>query len=135
MQAPVLADDGTGNDGRDGTMKIRVIVEGQTLTATLDDTDVARDFASLLPFELTLSDYNATEKVGDLPRKLSTDGAPRSYQPSAGDITHYAPWGNIAIFYRPFRDSAGLVRLGAFDGGIDALLRDQPFRARFEIAE
>jgi hypothetical protein len=116
-------------------MKIRVIVEGQTLTATLDDTDVARDFASLLPFELTLSDYNATEKVGDLPRKLSTDGAPRSYQPSAGDITHYAPWGNIAIFYRPFRDSAGLVRLGAFDGGIDALLRDQPFRARFEIAE
>jgi len=135
MLAPVLADDRTGNDGRDGTMKIRVIVEGQTLTATLDDTGVARDFASLLPLELTLSDYNATEKVGDLPRKLSTDGAPRSYRPSAGDITHYAPWGNIAIFYRPFRDSAGLVRLGAFDGGIDALLRDQPFQARFEIAE
>src|SRR5690606_10007527 len=83
MLAPVLADDRTGNDGRDGTMQIRVIVEGQTLTATLDDTDVARDFASLLPLELTLSDYNATEKVGDLPRKLSTDGAPRSYRPSA----------------------------------------------------
>jgi len=116
-------------------MKIRVIIEGQTLTATLDDTAVARDFASLLPLELTLSDYNSTEKVSDLPRKLSIDGVPRSYQPSAGDITHYAPWGNIAIFYRPFRDSTGLVRLGAFDGSIDALLRDQPFKVRFEIAE
>lgn len=116
-------------------MKIRVIVDGQTLTATLDDTPVARDFASLLPLELTLSDYNATEKVSDLPRKLSLNGAPRSYQPSAGDITHYAPWGNIAIFYRPFRDSTGLVRLGAFDGSIEVLLRDQPFQARFEIIE
>ncbi|PZR89295.1 MAG: hypothetical protein DI537_21450 [Stutzerimonas stutzeri] len=116
-------------------MKIRVIVEEQTLTATLDNTAVARDFASLLPLELTLSDYNSTEKVSNLPRKLSIEGAPRSYKPSAGDITHYAPWGNIAIFYRPFGDSTGLVRLGAFDGSIDALLRDKPFKARLEIAE
>jgi hypothetical protein len=29
-----------------------------------------------------------------------------------GDITYYAPWGNLAIFYRDFGYSPGLVRLG-----------------------
>lgn len=116
-------------------MKIRIIIEGQALSATLDDSMAAKDFASLLPLDLTLSDYASTEKVSDLPRRLSTDGAPRSYKPSAGDITYYAPWGNLAIFYRGFSDSAGLVRLGAFDDGVEALRRDQPFKARFEVAE
>jgi len=116
-------------------MQIRVILENTTLTATLDDTDVARDFASLMPFEVSLSDYHSTEKVADLPRKLDISGAPDSYTPKPGDITHYAPWGNIAIFYRNFSKSRGLVRLGAFDGRIDALMFDAPIRARFEVIE
>lgn len=116
-------------------MQIRVILDDQTLTATLDDTAVARDFASLLPCEVTLSDYSATEKVADLPRKLDITGSPDSYTPQAGDITHYAPWGNIAIFYRAFSRSRGLVRLGQFDGNIDALKKNKPFRARFEAIE
>lgn len=101
--------------------RIHVIVGNQTLTATLEDTPAGRDFAALLPLELSLSDYNATEKVADLPRKLDTTGAPSSYAPKAGDITYYAPWGNLALFYRGFRYSEGLVRLGRFDAGIEAL--------------
>lgn len=116
-------------------MRIRVLIDDEVLNATLGDSASARDFASLLPLEMTLSDYAATEKVADLPRKLSTDGAPRNYKPSAGDITYYTPWGNIAIFYRAFGDSAGLVRLGAFDGSIDVLRQDGPFLARIELAD
>lgn len=129
------AGNGEKSHRENGVMKLHVIIDGQTLTATLDDSPPARDFASLLPLDLTLSDYSSTEKVSDLPRRLSTEAAPRSHTPSIGDITYYAPWGNLAIFYRPFRDSAGLVKLGAFDGDIDALRRDQPFRARFEMAK
>jgi hypothetical protein len=84
---------------------------------------------------LTLSDYHATEKVADLPRKLDTTDAPASYTPEAGDITYYAPWANLAIFYKPFRTSRGLVRLGAFDGPIDALLKDGAKPVRIEAAE
>lgn len=123
------------DNGQEDQMNIRVIIDGTVLTATLDDSAAARDFASLLPLDLSLSDYASTEKVADLPRRLETDGAPRSYQPSRGDITYYAPWGNLAIFYRDFRDSAGLVPLGTFDGDLDALLRDGTFTARFELAE
>jgi hypothetical protein len=115
--------------------KILVTVGNETLDATLDDTTAGRDFAALLPLELTLSDYNATEKVADLPRKLDTTDAPVSYSPKAGDITYYAPWGNLAIFYKPFRTSSGLVRLGAFDGPIDALLKGGEIPVRIEVAE
>ena len=37
-----------------------------------------------------------------------------------GDITYYAPWGNLAIFYRGFRYSPGLIRLGRIESGIEA---------------
>lgn len=121
--------------GKTPMTRINVIVGSETLSATLDDTPAGRDFAALLPLELSLSDYNATEKVADLPRALDTTDAPRGYAPRAGDITHYAPWQNLAIFYRSFRSAPGLVRLGAFDGPIDALLKDGATSIRIELAE
>lgn len=65
--------------------------------------------------------YAATEKISYLPRKLSTAGAPAGSDPSAGDITYYAPWGNLAIFYKDFGYSRGLIQLGRIDSGIEAL--------------
>jgi hypothetical protein len=91
------------------------------LTATLLDNPTSRDFISLLPMDLTLEDYAQTEKVSDLPRRLSTEGAPPGSAPSVGDITYYAPWGNLAIFYQDFGSASGLVILGKLDGGIEVL--------------
>jgi hypothetical protein len=54
-------------------VKIRLDVEGTTLDATLDDTAIARDFASLLPLELSLDDYAATEKIADLAKAQRDD--------------------------------------------------------------
>jgi hypothetical protein len=113
----------------DEPMKIRIIATDQTFTAVLDDSAAARDFAALLPIALMLSDYNRTEKVADLPRPLSTAGAPEGVTPLAGDIAYYAPWGNLAIFYRDFGYSRGLVRLGRLEGPVDALAKiDAPVR-------
>jgi hypothetical protein len=113
-------------------MKLRITIDGTALTATLDDTEAARDFASLLPLTLSLRDYAATEKISDLPRKLSTKGAPAGVAPSVGDITYYAPWGNLALFYKDFAYSTGLVKLGRIDSGVDALRRAGPLTARIE---
>ena len=102
-------------------MKIRLTLEDTVLTATLVDSKTTQDFISLLPLTLTLEDYAGTEKVSDLPRRLSTEEAPAGSDPSVGDITFYAPWGNLAIFYRGFGYSSGLVILGRIDSGIEAL--------------
>ncbi len=126
----------TNEDAGEAAMtKIKIIIDDEALSATLDNTAPGRDFADMLPLELTLSDYHGIEKIADLPRELDSTDAPASYKPETGDITVYAPWGNLAIFYKPFQNSRGLVRLGEFDGTIDALLKDEPFRVRIERVE
>ena len=102
-------------------IKIKLKLLGKTLTATLYDTPTARDFASMLPLTLTLEDYSKTEKISDLPKKLTREGAPAGADPSVGDIAYYAPWGNLALFYKDFGYSDGLILFGKLDGGAEAL--------------
>ena len=116
------------------TMKLRLTVEGKAIEATLLDNATARDFASLLPLTLTLEDYNATEKISYLPRKLSTAGAPAGVDPASGDIAYYAPWGNLAIFYKDFGYSKGLIRFGRIDSGLDALAGRESLKATVEAS-
>lgn len=118
---------------RDSAMRIRIIAADQTFTAVLGDSETARDFASLLPITLTLSDFNRTEKIADLPRKLSTGDAPEGVDPVAGDLAYYAPWGNFALFYRNFSYSPGLVRLGRVEGDAGGLSDLSPTSVRVEI--
>lgn len=93
-------------------MDIEITAGQLVFAARLDDTPAARAFAAMLPLDLDLSDYHNTEKIADLPARIPTGAAPRGYSASAGDITYFAPWGNLAIFYRDFPFSQGLVRLG-----------------------
>ena len=53
--------------------------------------------------------------------------------PSIGDIAYYAPWGNLAIFYRDFPYSPGLIKLGVIDTGGEALGQRGPLRATIEL--
>ena len=115
--------------------QIRIEVEGKRIPATLHDSETARDFAALLPLELTLADYGSTEKIAELPRKLTTDGAPPGVAPAAGDLAYYAPWGNLAVFLEDFRASSGLVRLGKVESGLELFRRPGPLRGRIERVE
>jgi len=102
-------------------MKIKMTINGNTVTATLDDTTAAQSFYRLLPMTLELEDYTSTEKIAYPDSKLDVSEAPEGYKPSAGDITYYAPWGNLALFYKSFGYARGLVRLGELDDGADIL--------------
>lgn len=93
-------------------MNLHLTIDGHPATATLNDSVAARDFAALLPLTLHLSDFHETERIADLPRRLSTSGAPSGAEAKAGDLAYYAPWGNLAVFYRDFPHSDGLIILG-----------------------
>jgi hypothetical protein len=116
----------------EGGMKIRIMFEGAELTATLEDNVASRDFAALLPLDLTLTDYNGTEKIADLPSRLSTKGMPEGVDPNIGDITYFAPWGNLALFYRDFAYARGLVRLGRIEAGFERLAGGGALSVRIE---
>lgn len=120
---------------KDPSMKIRLIVGEQVATATLYDNATAKDFASLLPLSLTMTDYDTIERVSDLPRKLSTQGAPEGVAPVAGELTHYAPWGNLAIFIKPRSYSRSLLPLGKIDDGLAIVSQPGPYKMRIERIE
>ena len=119
MLSLVLAGPALGQVGT--TMKIRLTIDGKAIEATLLDNATARDFLSLLPLTLTLEDYASTEKISYLPRKLSSAGAAADVDPAPGDVAYYAPWGNLAIFYKDSGYAKGLVKLGRLDAGVEAL--------------
>jgi len=102
-------------------MKLRFTLNGVPVAATLHDNAASKDLMKLLPLELTLEDYASAEKIAYLPRKLDTAGAPAGFDPSAGDLAYYAPWGNLAIFYRDQPFDRGLVSLGRIESGVEAL--------------
>ena len=115
--------------------QVQLTIEGAVVaTATLEGHASARDFVALLPLKLILEDYAAMEKVAVLPRPLTTTETIAACMPSAGDVSFYVPWGNIAIFYNDGQLSQGLVRLGRLDSGLSAIRRRGPMAVTFELA-
>ncbi|WP_165815983.1 cyclophilin-like fold protein [Kumtagia ephedrae] len=126
-----------GQQGRDpasqepSDMQIRMIFDGRTMTATLYDNPSARDFFSMLPLDLTIEDFSNNEKIAHLPRKLTEEGSGPFGNEKPYDLCYYMPWGNLAMFYADYRHP-GLIRLGRFDEGYEALHVRGEFPLRIE---
>ncbi|PBB90717.1 MFS transporter [Mesorhizobium sp. WSM3864] len=112
-------------------MKIRMTFDGRTMTAKLYDNPSARDFFSMLPLDLTIDDYAHNEKIAYLPRKLTEEGSGPFGNEQPYDLCYFVPWGNLAMFYADYRHP-GLIRLGRFDEGEEALHIRGEFPLRIE---
>ncbi|WP_308161419.1 cyclophilin-like fold protein [Bacillus sp. ISL-46] len=100
---------------------IKVRYNNGEVIVKMDHNPTTKDFLSLLPLTLTFEDYAGTEKISNLPKRLSKEEAPSGCKPSVGDFTYYSPWGNLAIFYRDFGFASGLIKLGKIESGIEKL--------------
>lgn len=116
-------------------MKIAIKIDGRAAIADLEENATTEDLVSQLPLTLEFEDYHATEKISYLPRELTTRGAPAGFDPSVGTVAYYAPWGNLAIFYRDFGYSPSLINLGAVVSGLDLLSDASSFKATIERAD
>lgn len=115
--------------------QIKIKVGEHILTASLENHPASQDFIDMLPLQLTLEDYAGIEKVSQLPGRLNIEGRPAGHQAAIGDITYYAPWGNLAIFYKPFRYAEGLVKLGQIQGDISVLTASESVQVHIELWE
>lgn len=100
---------------------IKLSYEDKEILVEMLDIQSANDFLILLPLELPFEDYNQTEKIASLPRKLSTENAPSGMTPKKGDFSYYAPWGNLAVYYKDFSYSSGVIQLGSIVEGLENL--------------
>jgi hypothetical protein len=118
----ILIGSSTAASAKEYSMKINIKIGKNVFEATLLDTPTSRDFISQLPLKIKLEDYNRTEIISYLHKKLTTENSPKGVEPKVGDISYYAPWGNLAIFYRDFKYSPGLIKLGVVTSNLDALM-------------
>jgi hypothetical protein len=113
-----------------------VIVGDTVLIGRLWDNATARDLIAQLPLTLSFRDFNGVEKIAQLPRKLSMEGVPAGDDPLPREIGYYAPSVDLVFYYDDVGYFNGIVRIGQFDGGVDALTsRTGDFTARIELAQ
>jgi hypothetical protein len=102
-------------------VKISIRVNGKTVSATVLDNSTARDFLSLLPLNLSLSDLFGREKYGSLPRALSEKG-PRTQTYEVGDIGYWSPGHDVAIYYHKDGEvipSPGIIPIARIDANAE----------------
>ncbi|PPS21848.1 cyclophilin-like fold protein [Brachyspira murdochii] len=112
--------------------KVKLTFNDNEIYALITNSNAGNDFLSLLPMNLKIEDFNGTEKISYLSKKLNTQNEPDGITPKAGDITYYAPWGNLAIFYKNFRYSNNLIYLGRFEN-ISDISKLSNIKGYFEI--
>ena len=107
--------------GETGAERIKFSFEEKEIVVLLRDNSAAKSLLEQLPLTLKFENYGGIEKISYPPEKLDISKAPNNCTPSAGDLTSYAPWGNLAFFHKDYRNSDGLVPLGRIESGIENL--------------
>lgn len=91
-------------------MNIKIANHALTATFALNDSPAAQGLLKQLPLTITVKNYSSDEKVF-YPTPLSVNDTPAS-KGQAGDLAYFAPWDDVAIFYRDFSAAPGLYQLG-----------------------
>ena len=107
---------------RSQNVKIKINIGAKILTATLADNATARDFASVLPLNVSMNDLFGREKYGDLPKALSENG-PRKSKYEVGDIAYWSPDHQFAVYYHQDGEaipSPGIIPIAKIDAGSEA---------------
>lgn len=99
--------------------RVKFTWSGGEAVAELNGSQSAESLWAMLPVTVDFKDFNGVERIAYTEKELSTEGAHESCTPDAGTLALYAPWGNLSVFYKPFRESRGLVPLGRFIEGAD----------------
>lgn len=116
--------------------RLKITVGDRELTAIIYDNVTSRDFIAQLPLTVDMDDYARSEKIFYPPQALSTSQRSAVADPAIGDINVYAPWGNIAIFYRNYTGSRDLIRIGRIESGMEVLsVPGKITQAIFELIE
>ncbi|QDK42325.1 hypothetical protein DOM21_12900 [Bacteriovorax stolpii] len=113
-------------------MKIQITFEGHSINIELNNSSTSKAFYEQLPLNAKMEDYASNEKIFYPPEKLSTLGTPKGYEPKLGDVAYYSPWGNVAVFYKNFSYSDGLIKMGEIISGHEFLKKLNGTQVRIE---
>ncbi|MCQ9282358.1 cyclophilin-like fold protein [Priestia aryabhattai] len=114
--------------------KIKLTFDNKEVFVRMYDNPASKDFLAQLPLTVTFEDYIGKEKVSILQKRLSIDDVQAEDLSKKGDFAYYAPWGNVAIFYKGLEDATNdLIILGQIESGKENVENvDGDFTGRIE---
>ena len=116
-------------------MRIRCTFADQQVSYSLHDNPTTRDFISMLPLDVKISDFSTNEKIAYLPRRLDEGGLADYTDEAAGDLCYFLGWGNLAFFHDSYTYRGDLIRLGHIEGGISPLRTRGEYPLRIELIQ
>jgi len=98
--------------------KIKLTFNDKEVVVRMYDNPTSKEFLVRLPLTVTFEDYIGKEKISILQKRLSADDVQAGDLSKKGNFAYYAPWGNVAIFYKGFEDATNdLIILGQIESG------------------
>ena len=134
MDTTILKEGSENVNNLSEEIKINLIVNNKTFTATLNNNETARELVAMFPMTLNMSDLHSNEKYNYLDSSFTTNSN-RPSKINAGDIKLYEN-NCLVVFYESFSNSYSYTHLGKVDN-IDAFVSELgsgSVNIRFELA-
>ena len=103
------------------SMEIRITSQGHTATFQLYDTVAAKELYQQLPLELELSNFRDAQWMFYPPEKLAVTAKEAYHDGKKGELSYYAPWGDVFMLYKDFYAGDEMHRLGVATSGIEEI--------------
>jgi hypothetical protein len=123
----------TNNIPQEGNVKIKITIGNKEMTAVMYDNTTVRNFVSMLPLTLDMSELNGNEKYYYLADNLPT-ATERVGSIKTGDIMLYGS-NCLVLFYKNFSTSYSYTKLGYIEdtSGLTSALGNNNVQVTFSV--
>jgi len=102
-------------------MQVKITSKGRTATFRLYDTVAAKEFYDQLPLALELTNFRDAQWMFYPPEKLGVTAREAYHDGKKGELSYYAPWGDVFMLYKDFYAGDEMHRLGINLTGIEEI--------------
>lgn len=102
-------------------MMVRISSNGHIATFRLYDTTAGKDFYDQLPLRLPLTDFRDAQWMFYPPSKLKVTDREAYHNGKKGELSYYAPWGDVFMLHKDFQAGDEMHRLGINVSGLDKI--------------
>ena len=102
-------------------MQVKITSMGHAATFRLYDTVAAKEFYDQLPLKLELNNFRDAQWMFYPPEKLNVTTSEAYHDGKKGELSYYAPWGDVFMLYKDFHAGDEMHRLGINLTGIEEI--------------
>lgn len=104
-------------------MKVSISSNNGVATFQLYQTRAAKEFYEQLPLTLDLENFRSAQWMFYPPKKLRVTSGEAYHDGKKGDLSYYAPWGDVFMLYKDFHAGDEMHRIGVNSSGLENIAK------------